>query len=198
MKDKAYILDFNLLAEQDLSIDEFITLLYLNGVGNHTEKYDNYYKKLEEKQFIKIHNEENHITLREKTNLLIQKVEVESLSFVNNKKQIKKSVRLLNNQVNEFIEEFRNKWKGLKPGSMGSPNTCKEKMKRWMSENPEYTPQQILNAADIYINSLNNHTYLQQADYFIYKKEGKDEQSRLSAFIDEVELPAQNWTSELK
>ena len=30
MKDKAFIIDFNLLAEQNLSIDEYIVLLYLS------------------------------------------------------------------------------------------------------------------------------------------------------------------------
>jgi len=82
---------------------------------------------------------------------------------------------------------------------MGSLSTCKEKMKRWMRENPTYSPKQILNAADIYINSLNDNTYLQQADYFIYKKDGKEESSRLSAFIDEIDTKVtDNWTSVLK
>jgi hypothetical protein len=52
MKDKAFILDFNLLAEHNLSIDEFLVLIHLNDelYNNST----NVLKPLEEKQFIKI------------------------------------------------------------------------------------------------------------------------------------------------
>ena len=52
MKDKAYIIDFNLLAEQNLSIDEFLVLIHLDD-----ELYNNsmhVLKPLEEKQFIKM------------------------------------------------------------------------------------------------------------------------------------------------
>ena len=100
--------------------------------------------------------------------------------------------------INNQIEEFRNKWKGLKPGSMGSLSACKDKMKRWMFENPNYSKDQILKAAEIYIHSLNNYNYLQQADYFIYKKDAHGESSRLSAFIDEIDnVHTEDWTSTL-
>ena len=57
----------------------------------------------------------------------------------------------------------------------------------------------LLDSSDIYINSLNNYTYLQQADYFIYKKEGLAEHSRLSAFIDEIDIAVDDdWTTSLK
>lgn len=197
MKDKAYILDLNLLSEQNLSIHEFMTLMYLNGVGEYTEIYEKYYKCLEEKQFIKIDNEKR-VHIREKGKLLIEFIEIESLGSVKENKVIKKSARALNVGLDDFINEFRNKWKGLKSGSMGAPNTVKDKLYRWMQENPSYSKEQILKAADIYLNSVENHQYLQQADYFIYKKEGKDEHSRLSAFVDEVETKSEGWTSQLK
>ena len=80
---------------------------------------------------------------------------------------------------------------------MGSEASCKMKMYRWMKENPSYTPEQILKAADIYIKSLNNYQYLQRADYFIYKKDGKEESSGLAAYIDEIEVD-DDWTTNLK
>ena len=196
MKDNAFILDFNLLAEQNLSIDEFITIIHLKNdiLYNNSPTH---LKQLEEKQFIKILSDEKTI-LREKGKLLIELISIDKISSVNNKKEIKKSQRLLSNDVNTFIIEFRNKWKGLKVGSMGSLSSCKVKMMKWMEENPEYTSQQILKAADIYISSLNNYIYLQQADYFIYKKEGFSEQSRLSAFIDEIDTAVnEDWTTTL-
>ena len=194
MKDKAYILDFNLLAEQNLSIEEFLVLIHLDD-----ELYNNsmrVLKPLEEKQFIKIINDEK-IILREKGKLFIELISIEKLSSTKNNKQTVKSDRLINVELNSFINDFRNKFKGLKPGSMGSEASCKMKMYRWMKENPSYTPEQILKAADIYIKSLNNYQYLQRADYFIYKKDGKEESSGLAAYIDEIEVD-DDWTTNLK
>lgn len=194
MKDKAYIIDFNLLAEQNLSIEEFLVLIHLDD-----ELYNNsmrVLKPLEEKQFIKIINDEK-IILREKGKLFIELISIEKLSSTKNNKQTVKSDRLINVELDSFINDFRNKFKGLKPGSMGSEASCKMKMYRWMKENPSYTPEQILKAADIYIKSLNNYQYLQRADYFIYKKDGKEESSGLAAYIDEIEVD-DNWTINLK
>ena len=196
MINNAFILDFSILAEQNLSIEEFITIIHLKEgiIYNNSPRH---LKNLEEKQFIKIISDEK-IILREKGKLFIELISIEKLSSVKDKKQIKKSDRLLENEVNTFIEEFRNKWKGLKPGSMGSLSACKDKMKRWMFENPNYSKDQILKAAEIYIHSLNNYNYLQQADYFIYKKDAHGESSRLSAFIDEIDnIHTEDWTSTL-
>jgi hypothetical protein len=194
MIENSYILDFQVLKEQNISINEFLGLIHLyENLGTESNILDS----LQQKQFIKLNEQE--IIIREKGNLLIELLLIEKVNSVKNKKEIKKSERLVNSELNGFIEEFRDKWKGLKPGSMGSLSTCKEKMKRWMQENPTYSPQQILKAADIYINSLNSLTYLQQADYFIYKKDSKEESSRLSAFIDEIDTKVtDNWTSTLK
>ena len=153
-------------------------------------------KPLEEKQFIKIINDEK-IILREKGKLFIELISIEKLSSTKNNKQTVKSDRLINVELDSFINDFRNKFKGLKPGSMGSEASCKMKMYRWMKENPSYTPEQILKAADIYIKSLNNYQYLQRADYFIYKKDGKEESSGLAAYIDEIEVD-DDWTTNLK
>ena len=196
MINNAFILDFSILAEQNLSIEEFITIIHLKEgiIYNNSPRH---LKILEEKQFIKVISDEK-IILREKGKLFIELISIEKLSSVKDKKQIKKSDRLLENEVNTFIEEFRNKWKGLKPGSMGSLSACKDKMKRWMFENPNYSKDQILKAAEIYIRSLNNYNYLQQADYFIYKKDAHGESSRLSAFIDEIDnVHTEDWTSTL-
>ena len=150
------------------------------------------------KQFIKI-DHEKRIHLREKGKLLLEFLSIEKIGSLKSEKVVKKSARAIKVKISDdFVNEFRNKWKGLKPGSMGSFAACKEKLIRWMSDNPSYETEQILKAADIYINSLTNYTYLQQADYFVYKKEGKDEHSRLGAFIDEIETKSEGWTSQLK
>jgi len=197
---EAFILDLNFLKEQNLSVIEFITLLELNKVKTDLNLDDNVLCDLQEKQFIKMFKDNNELVtiIREKSKLLIDFLSIESnYSDYKEKKIVKKSNRVINEGFDEFIEEYRNLWKGLKLGSMGSPSACKEKMIRWRQENPNYSKEDILKAAKIYINSLNNYQYLQAAHYFIYKKDGKEEDSRLSAFIEEKEVDNTDWTVKL-
>ena len=193
---EAFILDLNFLKEQNLSVIEFVVLLQLNGIETNMTFDNIVLNELQDKQFIKLINKE--VIVREKTKLLIDFLSIESsYSDYKEKKIIKKSNRVINEGFDEFIEEYRSIWKGLKLGAMGSPGACKEKMLRWMGENPNYTKEDILKAAKIYINSLNNYQYLQAAHYFIYKKDGKEEDSRLSAFIEEKEVDNTDWTVKL-
>ena len=197
---EAFILDLNFLKEQNLSVIEFITLLQLNEIDTGLQLDLGVLHDLQEKQFVKLIIDKfgTNTIIREKSKLLLDFLSIESShSNYKEKKIIKKSNRVINEGFDEFIEEYRNLWKGLKVGSMGSPMACKEKMLRWMGENPNYTKEDILKAAKIYINSLNNYQYLQAAHYFIYKKDGKEEDSRLSAFIEEKEVDNTDWTVKL-
>ena len=198
---EAFILDLNFLKEQNLSVIEFVTLLELNEIKTGLFLDNDILNSLQDKQFIKrIQDSFGTVNiLREKSKLLLDFLSIESnYSNYKEKKIIKKSNRVINEGFDEFIEEYRSLWKGLKLGSMGSPGACKEKMLRWMGENPNYTKEDILKAAKIYINSLNNYQYLQAAHYFIYKKDGKEEDSRLSAFINETEPDNTDWTTSLR
>ena len=197
---EAFILDLNFLNEQNLSVVEFITLLQLNEIDTGLQLDLDILHNLQEKQFVKLIIDKfgTNTIIREKSKLLLDFLSIESsYSNYKEKKIIKKSNRVINEGFDEFIEEYRNLWKGLKSGAMGSPNACKEKMLRWMGENPNYSKEDILKAAKIYINSLNNYQYLQAAHYFIYKKDGKEEDSRLSAFIEEKEVDNTDWTVKL-
>ena len=197
---EAFILDLNFLKEQNLSVIEFITLLQLNEIDTGLQLDLDILHKLQEKQFVKLIIDKfgTNTIIREKGKLLIDFLSIESnYSNYKEKKIIKKSNRVINEGFDEFIEEYRSLWKGLKVGSMGSPMACKEKMLRWMGENPNYSKEDIIKAARIYINSLNNYQYLQAAHYFIYKKDGKEEDSRLSAFVEEKEVDNTDWTTRL-
>ena len=197
---EAFILDLNFLKEQNLSVIEFITLLQLNEIDTGLQLDLDILHNLQEKQFVKLIIDKfgTNTIIREKSKLLLDFLSIESsYSNYKEKKIIKKSNRVINEGFDEFIEEYRNLWKGLKVGSLGSYKTCYDKMKRWMSENPNYSKDDILKAARIYIKSLDNYQYLQQADYFIFKKDGKDENSRLSAFIEEKEVDNTDWTTKL-
>lgn len=190
----SFILDLNFLKEQDVTPEEFLLLISLNS-NLDLDISKHWFTSLEGKGFIKQIDQE--IIIREKGKLLLEFLSIESDLNCKEKKITKKSNRVINEGFDEFIEEYRNLWKGLKPGSMGSPGACKEKMLRWMGENPNYSKEDILKAAKIYINSLNNYQYLQAAHYFIYKKDGKEEDSRLSAFIEEKEVDNTDWTVKL-
>jgi hypothetical protein len=199
---EAFILDLNFLKEQNLSVVEFITLLHLLEVDVGLEVVElDILHCLQDKQFVKLVVDiEGTITIvREKAKLLLNFVSIEnSISNYKEKKTSKQSSRVINSEIDQFIEEYRNLWKGLKVGSMGSPMACKEKMIRWMKENPSYSKEDILKAARIYIKSVNDYQYLQAAHYFIYKKDnGKEEDSRLSAFIEEKEIDNTDWTTKL-
>ena len=197
---EAFILDLNFLKEQNLSVIEFITLLQLNEIDTGLQLDLDILHNLQEKQFVKLIIDKfgTNTIIREKSKLLLDFLSIESsYSDYKSKKVVKKSTRIISEGFDEFIEEYRNLWKGLKSGAMGSPNACKEKMLRWMGENPNYTKEDILKAAKIYINSLNNYQYLQAAHYFIYKKDGKEEDSRLSAFVEEKEVDNTDWTVKL-
>ena len=197
---EAFILDLNFLKEQNLSVIEFITLLQLNEIDTGLQLDLDILHNLQEKQFVKLIIDKfgTNTIIREKSKLLLDFLSIESsYSDYKSKKVVKKSTRIISEGFDEFIEEYRKLWKGLKVGSLGSYKTCYDKMKRWMSENPNYSKEDILKAARIYIKSLDNYQYLQQADYFIFIKDGKDENSRLSAFIDEQESNNTDWTVKL-
>ena len=197
---KSLILDFIVLKEQNITIEEFLKLysIYSNEIIYLVEDMIDL-EKLEENLFIK--QIENKIYLREKAIKLIEFLSIETdLSFNTDKKEIKKSKRAIDSLLDERVDEFRNKWQGLKPGSMGSKKACKEKLNRWMKENPEYSYEDILKAADLYLATEGaNIRFLQRADYFIFKQDTyKDEMSRLSAFIDELgNNNVQDWTTNL-
>lgn len=197
---EALILDFKILSEQNVSLIEFMTLLKLCYNQIDYDIQDNVLHSLQKKQFIKIikDNEESVTILREKSKLLIDFLLIEGLNSDYKEKKInKKSTRVIENDLDQFIHDYRQLWKGLKVGSMGSENSCKDKIIRWMKENPKYSKEDILKSARIYLKSVNDYTYLQAADYFIFKKDGKEESSRLSAFIDETEQNNTDWTSRL-
>lgn len=199
MKSNAFILDFNLLKEQNIEPEDFLLLIQINNnlpidnsVGNAC------LNSLQNNLFVR--RENNNIIIREKGKLLLELTSIDSINYNFEKTTVKKSSRAINLELtDEFINKYRQLWKGLKLGSMGSENACKAKLTRWMQENPSYTAEDILKAAKLYIDSLVDYRFLQTADYFIFKKDGKEESSRLSAFIDEINNEeTQEWTTNLK
>ncbi len=192
------VLNFKILKEQDISVEEFLTIYGLHSNEKFCLNGNIDLEKLERNLFIKLVGDE--IFLREKSIKLINFLTIDvSGSFKENKEKIvSKRVRL--SVVDDKVDEFRSRWKGLKAGSMGDLNACKDKLNRWMKENPKYSFDDILKAADLYLKTQGaNLRYLQRADYFIYKQDAnREEVSTLSAFIDEINSGfGEDWTSNL-
>jgi hypothetical protein len=88
----------------------------------------------------------------------------------------------------EFIETYRQKFKGKKVGAIGDKQALVEKMVRFL-KNYQYSYNHILNAIQLYINNeaANKYKYLTRAHYTVYKKTAREEVSILAAYCEELE-----------
>ena len=201
MNRDSIVFDFKVIHKLDLTFIDYLYLVYKYIYNREFKGVKPDLDKLLEKKYIKVDTETGEVSLRESANELIEFLTIKSFNEFKSNKIIKKSKKQVTAEVTERISEYRSKWKGLKAGAMGGRKDCIQKLTRWMLENPEYSFDQILNAADLYLSTEGMNTrYLQRADYFIFKQDvHKGEASRLSAFIDELEEPASSgdWTSQL-
>jgi len=132
----------------------------------------------------------------------IQKLSIENIIFrdkkgnlVVNYEFIKKEDKnkpedKIYNEVKNRIQEYRNLWKGLFTGSMGTPTACVDKLTEWLINNPQYSFDDVLTASEYWIENklseVRNPSLLGQADYFIYKNVDGNKMSRLSSIIEEA------------
>jgi hypothetical protein len=166
---------FKFLKEKNLSNDEFFLLYrkisneYLNLIDIPLESLI----MLQDNKWIKITNEDKcEYELRVNSKKLFTE-----LDEYMNKETIEQS--------KDWVQEYRELFKGKKVGAMGDPNECKKKLVDFLAQNPAYDKEIIIKATQKYINieAQSNYKYLQQADYFILK----NNKSRLLAFCEEVE-----------
>lgn len=184
-------IDLDILKVSNLNINHLLTLIKIHFI---TEKeffdYDvnqehiNYLRK--EKYIIVYEDTNLRYFIREKGNIILKKI----VEF----NKIEKSTITINAdqkdhilEFNKKVKQFREKFNSLRIGSMGTLSSVRSKLERWMKNNPDVLFDEILEATQLYIDSLNGDwRYLQRADYFIYKQNSrKEETSRLSIFIEE-------------
>lgn len=190
---KYLLINEKILDKNDIDVDDIIYL------------YKNYNKKVALKntlsnfQFIDKLNSKSLLTYIVKDDIIIPTLTKSAVDLL---KTLMIEVNDNNHisNVDEVAKKLRLKWKGLKAGSMGSPEAIVEKLNKWMMANPQYTPEQIYKAADLYLSKEgSNIKYLQRADYFVYKTENGITNSRLSAYIDEIDdFEEDGWTNELR
>ena len=86
---------------------------------------------------------------------------------------------------------------GLRHGSLGDRQACIDKLIKWFKKTRfKYSWKEVLDSTEYYVSlqKPNNYTYLQNADYFIYK----NNRSNLSVYIEESKNPQTNtnWNRE--
>ena len=94
-----------------------------------------------------------------------------------------------NQDIIDWIDDYRAVFKNKKAGAMGSRKSCIDKMTKFVAEYPEYSDRElIISAATRYVNTerVSNYRYLQRADYVISKKDSDSVTSRLAACCEEV------------
>jgi hypothetical protein len=196
MKIEKICINFEQLNALNISIDEFIILLnfYINGKKPQPDQID----QLVNNEHIKDIGMGRYSIQPNIRRLLHDSIikKTKNGKVVHEKKDDDLKIKEI---IRNRIDEYRQKWKGIKAGAMGSPRACSEKLFAWMKDNPDYTFDHILKAADLYISQCDNPRYVQRADYFIYKQEKNGLiNSTLSAFIDSIDDHEEDgWTTEL-
>lgn len=159
--------DINFLHKHDLSPNEYIILYcFYNDI---TIKW-NYEKDLEN-LFIKKY-------IDEKTRLLTEK-----------------SVSLFSKNFNDWLNDWRALWPThLLPGGYRvSGNTVQvyRRMKKFMNDFPEFTPEIIIKATKKYIDNcrINNYRYMKKNAKFIYDNETSTLEQECLALINGEEKP---------
>jgi hypothetical protein len=193
---KTVMIDVDMLKLFGINMNELLTLIKIYSNTLHKQFFDyriddNDLQSLQDKKLIRIIGSSNYV-LREIGIKIIEKT-------ISIKIGEKNEDPITINEIDDIVDIFRKKFEGLKTGSMGDRNAVKEKLIRWRIENPDVTESQILEAVDNYIESQENLDYLQRADYFIYKRQGGTESSRLSIFVEELKGPKENsdWASKI-
>jgi len=88
-------------------------------------------------------------------------------------------------EIEDFVKEYRLLFKGKKEKAMGDSHACPFKMALFMLVYPQYSQEDIINAARKHIesNKANNYRYMRRADYFIFKQEEFDGRKMITSTL---------------
>jgi hypothetical protein len=104
-----------------------------------------------------------------------------------NKEKVIWDISLFNEQENvivadwEWVNIYRQMFMDMKVDSGATFKDCKNRMMKFFSEHPTVRVDDVMEATKLYLESVNDIRYLQQANYFIKKGTGE---SRLEQFIE--------------
>lgn len=101
-----------------------------------------------------------------------------------------------NMEWNWINTEFRPLFAAVSRVKAGSLSSCTRKMKEFFKKHPSVRKQDVIEAAKMYVNSVSDPQYLQQADYFIFKNSDAKSSfsSRLEQYLELIKTnaPQQN------
>ena len=176
------ILEINLNElPSDLSAVELIMMYQYQQDKKYISGSTQIFNELEEKKYVKWTDE--GIALRQKALDVISNVRLKENNPV---KELIES----KDDIENWIEEYRDLFKNTGPGKTADVKTLIKKMKWFYKEYPELANKSlILNATERYISaeSLSSYRYLQRADYFISKEDSsKIKVSRLASYCQDI------------
>lgn len=85
-----------------------------------------------------------------------------------------------------WVGEFRDMFKRVNPDRWGTLSTCKERMKKFFSENPDVRKEDVLQATGLYLNN-SDRRYIMKSHKFIFDGVGTSRNSTLEEWLEKLE-----------
>ena len=85
----------------------------------------------------------------------------------------------------KWVSKFRDLFKQVNPDRWGTLSTCKERMKKFFSENPEVRVDEVMDATIMYLKNTDRR-YIMKSHKFIYDGVGTSRNSTLEEWIEKL------------
>lgn len=90
-----------------------------------------------------------------------------------------------------WVGKFRDLFKQANPDRWGTLSTCKERMKKFFSENPEIRVDEVMDATEMYLKNTDRR-YIMKSHKFIYDGAGTSRNSTLEEWIEKFREVSKN------
>ena len=94
----------------------------------------------------------------------------------------------------KWVSKFRDLFKQVNPDRWGTLSTCKERMKKFFSENPEIRVDEVMGATEMYLKNTDRR-YIMKSHKFIYDGAGTSRNSTLEEWIEKLREVSNNTQS---
>lgn len=106
-----------------------------------------------------------------------------------------KFLQLLNEETDmdiaSWVDEYRNLFKGKKPGALGDKELCIKYLIQLLTERPDVSKEDIMKATAYYVSTCakDGYKYLMQSNYFL---------SKMDTTVNEIKHPILTYLEETK
>lgn len=152
-------------------------LVYLHMVSFNLIGHNNLIRK----SLIKKANRSGILTINRDTGEIVWKIPL----YTNSIKKVSKIGQTLQKIDEQFIENYRNKFKKANPNRSASPSEIKNKIKILREVIP-CTNQEILDATDLYLSGVDDPMYVKKATHFLWKGFKSDREYPIFAYLEQV------------